>query len=715
MSQELELRAPDGATRQLRWLGKDTPQVPEWDAAAAIKRGQQGQSYVHRAVEAPAEAIAGRMFRAGRVQPARPSDQGEPIECRLAQLLGPPPGGPNPNLSARELIRWTIISYLVTGRAAWEIETAPSGAIAALWPLPANELRAIPSDGGDGYWKRFEYGSPHEPTKLRPENVFYWWRQSQHDPREPESPLRAAGLPASILIAAERYLYAFLENGAVPAAVVTTTAFPDDESRQAFRRQWGGRFQGPTNAGRVAFNEAEGYEDGDVSNAVSVEVLGASNKDAQLLELHGAARDQVLEAFGTPRSAVGDASGKTFANAEAELKVWWRSRLVPLAADLAGAINMQLAPRLGGEVGWFDLSDVPELKDHQPLDATAAATLVGAGIITPDEARQPFGLPPIPGGSTVRPPQVTLPAPGAAATPERAAQAPTVVQVLPAAPGGQEGRAGVTVDRWRAATAAERSLELSWERAWSRYFERQRTNVLKRLRGNQRSKAFVSLAEARALDGITDPRGRPVDFRASADQVFDPAFHREHAADLAERLYETVVATAAGKAARVGLSFDLSDGWVRAFIGDRANQLAGYVTDTTYRQIQAALAEGVLEGESIDDLARRIDDVFDHATRERATTIARTEVISASNGASVRAAEEIGRGIVDSLEWIATSDGRTREAHAAADGQRVPVGGRFLVGGDQMAYPGDPAGGGDQTVNCRCAVVMVPTGAEVAA
>ena len=39
-----------------------------------------------------------------------------------------------------------------------------------------------------------------------------------------------------------------------------------------------------------------------------------------------------------------------------------------------------------------------------------------------------------------------------------------------------------------------------------------------------------------------------------------------------------------------------------------------------------------------------------------------------------------------------TDDKRTRDTHVVADGQRVPVGSQFIVGGAELAFPGDPSG-----------------------
>ncbi len=50
-------------------------------------------------------------------------------------------------------------------------------------------------------------------------------------------------------------------------------------------------------------------------------------------------------------------------------------------------------------------------------------------------------------------------------------------------------------------------------------------------------------------------------------------------------------------------------------------------------------------------------------------------------------------------------DSKTREDHAEADGQEVGMDEPFDVGGEQLMYPGDPAGSAGNVINCRCTVI----------
>ena len=59
-------------------------------------------------------------------------------------------------------------------------------------------------------------------------------------------------------------------------------------------------------------------------------------------------------------------------------------------------------------------------------------------------------------------------------------------------------------------------------------------------------------------------------------------------------------------------------------------------------------------------------------------------------------------------EWVAAQGERTREDHSAANGQIVSMNQPFIVGGEELMYPGDPNGSAENVINCRCIVAYVP-------
>lgn len=98
----------------------------------------------------------------------------------------------------------------------------------------------------------------------------------------------------------------------------------------------------------------------------------------------------------------------------------------------------------------------------------------------------------------------------------------------------------------------------------------------------------------------------------------------------------------------------------------------------------------------------------------RANRIARTELTAAVNGGQYRAHLTLAaaEGVEPRKQWMATTDERTRPSHAAANGQVRDLSRPFAIGGAPLMYPGDPAGPAEETVNCRCALVVIPPGTE---
>lgn len=715
----VERRDPSAATRQIHYTSPGLPTVQEWDADKAFRFGYIANVVAFRCIQLTANAIANVPLLAGAKRGIPAVDQDR---SRIGALLGPPPGGPAPKLSARKLIRWTVAQQIVTGRRAWEIETAPGSDVPlAFWPLASASLDAYPSSSGVEWFRVFKYGASHDKRTLPADAVFYGWDPSGLDFRQAESALQAARYDLSLVQLADRYSLAFLRNNAVPATVVTTESFPDDDHRQRFRSQWSSEFAGVDNAGRTHFVEA-GDGEGPVSEAIDVKVLGLSQKDAQLAESRKDMLGQIAIALGTPWSKL-DASGRTFDNAEVEDRTWWEDRLEPIMSDLEDDINMQLAPRLGGDVVWFDRSAVRALR-RKVVPVTEKASVVQllqSQLITINEGRDDYGLAPLPDGDrmmtveeiqalkasagdeSIRAALLALESRGAAGgdAPPDAVEPAAAPEPLPTedrTPSAEEVEAR-RARIWRSADAIVRTLEGRWERSMRRLFARQASATLARLTGKRGRQALGYSPDGERRDSANE-----IDPAA----IFDPAHWTDETREQVADLYEGVTAEGLARVADMfGLAFDLDAPWVGEFIEARANQLAGPVTQTTYEAITAQLREGVADGESIDDLAARIRSVFEDASTRRSVVIARTETISAFNGAAVQGATTLPADVVAGQEWIATRDGRTRASHASADGQVVAVGQPFEVGGDALAYPGDPSGRSANTVQCRCTVAFL--------
>ncbi len=73
------------------------------------------------------------------------------------------------------------------------------------------------------------------------------------------------------------------------------------------------------------------------------------------------------------------------------------------------------------------------------------------------------------------------------------------------------------------------------------------------------------------------------------------------------------------------------DDFAKAWILQRSLTLAKSINMTTMDAIRKALAEGFSQGESIQQLTKRIEGYFTENAKTRAELVSRTEVISASN------------------------------------------------------------------------------------
>ena len=120
------------------------------------------------------------------------------------------------------------------------------------------------------------------------------------------------------------------------------------------------------------------------------------------------------------------------------------------------------------------------------------------------------------------------------------------------------------------------------------------------------------------------------------------------------------------------------------------------------RNLDSAITQGILQGESIPAIAKRLEAVTD-MNHKAALRNARTMTGSAENAghyASYKRAENMG--IELEKQWIATLDNRTRTSHRYLHGETQKMDDAFSNG---LMYPKDPDGPPAEVYNCRCRLI----------
>ena len=128
------------------------------------------------------------------------------------------------------------------------------------------------------------------------------------------------------------------------------------------------------------------------------------------------------------------------------------------------------------------------------------------------------------------------------------------------------------------------------------------------------------------------------------------------------------------------------------------------------KKVNAEILQGILQGESIPDIAKRLSNVTE-MNKTAAIRNARTSVTSAEcKGRQDSYIRSTNDGIILKREWIATNDGRTRHSHRLLDGQIAEVDKPFKSELGDIMYPGDPEADPSNVYNCRCTMAAVVKG-----
>lgn len=127
------------------------------------------------------------------------------------------------------------------------------------------------------------------------------------------------------------------------------------------------------------------------------------------------------------------------------------------------------------------------------------------------------------------------------------------------------------------------------------------------------------------------------------------------------------------------------------------------------QQIQSVMTQGILQGESIPQIAKRLANTVGDKDKKAAIRNARTMTTRAENYGRLDSYKRAqGMGIPVKKQWVATLDHVTRDSHVDVDGEIVDIDATFSNGLDCPGGMGPP----EEVWNCRCALIAAMKGFE---
>lgn len=632
----------------------------------------------------------------------------------------------NPYQTRTEFLKTAWINKKLTGETFWWKVRNNRGEVIELWNLRPDYMTVV-SDS-ETYIKYYEFDkSDGKKERFEPSEIIHFKDPDPKNAYRGMSPLKASATRVETEQYASLYQKNFFKNNARPDALLTTEESLDGEQREQMTEAWEERHQGGDNNSRLGILEG----------GMKYQQVSISQREMDYIESMKFTRDDILVAFGVPKALI-TTDDINYANAEAGLKMFLSETIKPEMSQLVEVLNEFLIAPDFGEQFFLDFTD-PTPEDRETLRADHTA---GYGKwLTVNEIRAEYNLDPIDGGDEIA--QINPAGPTAfGAGPiggqnqeedEKKRLKALGQKILRQRPMFRKklemfSATGLMIEKLlkeevpKAVLKAQKTKKTKGkvktkdkakkdvdqkDKEFRTLFPDEEIRktyydyVNKRL--DDRSKEFQRTVSEEMLDQGKRVIKRLEEFDKSQKGIYSKMSHSDIAnildKDSENKLFAKVAlpflldfAKQGGEDAAelTSETFNLTDSLSNA-MEKRSIFFAGSVNDTTFKKLTQSLSEGINDGEGIGNLTKRVKTVYKEVPQWRAQLIARTETTNANNEGTLEQYRE--SEVVQGKEWIATKDERTRESHAALDGETVSVDAVFSNG---LSFPQEP--------NCRCVI-----------
>lgn len=637
---------------------------------------------------------------------------------------------PNPlhEMSSAALWRLLEIYLKLKGEGYFIMERDELGRPAELWPVPTHWVQMTPYQGFPYYTVRLTNGQLME---VPVDDMFVMKDLDPYDPFK-----RGLGQSEALADEIETDEYAakfqkrFFFNDATPNLIIGMPK-STDEQRKRFRAEWLERFKGVFQSHGVAT----------VNGDVTVNKIGESMKDMDMVNGRTFLRNAALEHYGVPREIMGITESSNRATSEAAQFIYAQNVLMPILRRREEAINHQLIPWFGDDLVWHFDDIVPR---NQEFDKAVGLDGWNAGLLTKDEAREKLGMPPCKVGGDVYKTQFSDVYVHEDDDPAEVSTAAANLQYAEGAPpletGGQQeieitdqgeplddsgtveigdGSDTIELEGVKAADRkasrlqqaqrqlleAEREQARRFELATMKYFREQNNRLEAALGGTQKADAsvwdalFAAMPDYGVVDGAwvrLDEAERErlvsqfvaglIDWpgeEAALNAIFEPLWKESYdkGAELAAKLHNI---TAVQRTELVSTAKLRGGSRVRG------------ITQTTKDTIGRIVSNALEHGDSRETIAKQIQQEM-QTSASRARTIAAQECNTSLLTGNFDMMKKAGAG---TKTWHVTNPSVARPSHKRLNGVTVPIDGKFSNG---CRFPCDPdCSDASEVVNCHC-------------
>src|SRR6266568_1451473 len=630
---------------------------------------------------------------------------------------------PAPKTSGSQFREAMIAYYCLTGNSyilGINARQSPGSTFDEMYNLRPDLTKIKLDENGPLY---YEFGNFSPPRRYADPFVMHNKLFAGNDDVYGMSPVEVAAMLVDIQKAGQKWNLSLLSNMARPGGAWGTDALLGDTEYKQLKEEIRKKFAGPRNAGETAI----------LHGGVKWQSMSMSPYELDWLESSTKGdRDIAGIFFNFPLFLLGLADS-TYSNQEEARYALYTEIDFPILDTFQDSTNMWLTPRYGGFLG-YDQEDVEaiqkRLQEAKGQASDRATAEFAASTATFLEAREIQGRPKlnvkdfviinqIPvhvedlddyiaamSGKTINPPP---PPP-----PLFPASGNTTVTEVPNSDNQDDTPPPAKMLPFPAVSVKVLDLQTDAEKAaYMKSVESQRTK-------------WEKVVQGRLQDYFRDEH-KTIAAAMSRGDVSDASGNIEHALSVLEQqgtlkslivgIYQDVgedFGNSVLKDLKYGdkpyeqklfnLSLNLHAPDVLIHLLQLAGEKVKQIYGTTLAFLQAHLTAGVQAGESVEQLAQRVDDLYTESIiPDRSQTIAATEVHGANEYGSQEAASSSGLEL--SRVWMTMHNSKVRDDHAEADGQEVGMDEAFDVGGEQLMYPGDPAGSAGNTINCRCTVI----------